>query len=91
MGSEISRNGLLTEKYSRAPRRGLRRNLGPSGSAVISGNNRICKVLLDSGADADQADEGGDTPRSCAMEDGDKVMKRVFTQSAIPTIHEEEE
>lgn len=60
-------------------------------AAVIAGNIRICKVLLDHGADADQADEDGDTPRSCALEDGDEVMRRVFSQSAIPTIHEDSE
>jgi len=60
-------------------------------AAVIAGNIRICKVLLDHGADADQADQDGDTPRSCAMEDGDEVLKRVFSQSAIPTIQEDTE
>jgi acyl-CoA-binding protein len=47
-------------------------------AAVIAGHVDVCQVLLRHGADPDQKDHDGDTPRSCADDDGSEAMQALF-------------
>jgi acyl-CoA-binding protein len=47
-------------------------------AAVIAGQVTACRLLLAAGADPDQADEDGDTPRHCAADDGAEELRRLF-------------
>jgi acyl-CoA-binding protein len=47
-------------------------------TAVIASNVDICRLLLENGADPDQPDMDGDTPRTCAQDDGNQDMKDLF-------------
>jgi acyl-CoA-binding protein len=47
-------------------------------AAVIAGHVDVCQVLLRHGADPDQEDHDGDTPRSCADDDGSEAMQALF-------------
>jgi acyl-CoA-binding protein len=47
-------------------------------AAVIAGQVKACRLLLQAGADPDQADEDGDTPRHCAADDGAEELRRLF-------------
>jgi acyl-CoA-binding protein len=47
-------------------------------AAVIAGHVDVCHVLLRHGADPDQQDHDGDTPRSCADDDGSEEMQALF-------------
>jgi ankyrin repeat protein len=47
-------------------------------AAVIAGHVDVCQVLLRHGADPDQQDHDGDTPRSCADDDGSEAMQALF-------------
>jgi acyl-CoA-binding protein len=48
-------------------------------AAVIAGHVATCQLLLQSGADPDQPDHDGDTPRACAVDDGDAKMMGLFS------------
>lgn len=48
-------------------------------AAVIGGNVDAVKLLLEAGADPDHEDIDGDTPRSCAGDDGSEEMRALFT------------
>eukprot|EP00980_Cylindrotheca_fusiformis_P029109 scaffold22721_cov137-Cylindrotheca_fusiformis.AAC.4 len=47
-------------------------------AAVISGHADACRLLLNAGADPDQEDRDGDTPRGCAEDDDDDAIQTVF-------------
>jgi diazepam-binding inhibitor (GABA receptor modulator, acyl-CoA-binding protein) len=48
-------------------------------AAVIAGHvPMVCYLLYEAGADPDQADADGDTPRSCAEDDGSAEMQGLF-------------
>jgi acyl-CoA-binding protein len=47
-------------------------------AAVIAGQVKACRLLLQAGANPDQADEDGDTPRHCAADDGAEELRRLF-------------
>jgi acyl-CoA-binding protein len=47
-------------------------------AAVIAGHVEVCHVLLRHGADPVQQDHDGDTPRSCADDDGSEEMQALF-------------
>lgn len=47
-------------------------------AAVIAGKVPVCRYLLEHGADPDQRDQDGDTPRTCAEDDGDNDMQQLF-------------
>ena len=49
-------------------------------SAVIAGHVNIAKLLLDHGADPNQVDEDGDSPRLCAIDDGSPEMQYLFDE-----------
>lgn len=53
-------------------------------AAVIAGHAPVCRLLLDrGGADPDQPDADGDTPRSCARDDDDDgAVRRLFASLA---------
>ena len=48
-------------------------------AAVIGGSIETVKLLLDAGADPDHEDVDGDTPRSCANDDGSEEIKQLFS------------
>mmetsp|Transcript_44921 Transcript_44921/g.137177 ORF Transcript_44921/g.137177 Transcript_44921/m.137177 type:complete len:232 (-) Transcript_44921:141-836(-) len=50
-------------------------------AAVIGGNVAAVKLLLESGADPDHEDIDGDTPRSCAEDDGSEEMRAFFAST----------
>lgn len=58
--------------------------IGVLQAAVIAGHFDIAHFLLQNGANADQADFDGDTPRTCAFDDGSDKMRQLFTE--LPTI-----
>ena len=47
-------------------------------TAVIAGHVEICRRLLVAGADPDQCDHDGDSPRTCAQEDGSEELRALF-------------
>ena len=49
-------------------------------AAVIAGHFEIAHFLLQNGANADQADFDGDTPRTCALDDGSDELRQLFTE-----------
>lgn len=53
-------------------------------AAVIAENLEACRVLLSHGANPDQKDVDGDTPRKCAQEDGSDEMKDLFASYKKP-------
>jgi len=48
--------------------------------AVIAGNVQVCRLLLERGADPDLPDLDGDTPRSCADDDGSEDLRALFAE-----------
>eukprot|EP00978_Attheya_sp_CCMP212_P000783 scaffold1603_cov45-Attheya_sp.AAC.2 len=48
-------------------------------AAVIGGSIPVVQKLLEAGADPDNADEDGDTPHTCAQDDGDPAMLALFS------------
>lgn len=50
-------------------------------AAVISGHVETCRYLLAHGADPDHEDVDGDTPRSCAEDDGSPEMLELFFEA----------
>jgi acyl-CoA-binding protein len=47
-------------------------------AAVIAGQIDVCRFLLEHGANPDQEDEDGDTPRHCAVDDGSEELLGLF-------------
>ena len=53
-------------------------------TAVAAGHVDVCRVLLtEYGADPDQEDNDGDTPRSSAESDGCSEMQQLFAQFSV--------
>ena len=50
---------------------------------MIAGQVPACRLLLKYGADPDQADHDGDTPRHCAADDGSEEMKLLFESTPV--------
>jgi ankyrin repeat protein len=52
--------------------------IGVLQAAVIAGHAEVASILLERGADPQQPDMDGDTPLSCAQDDGSEEMKLLF-------------
>lgn len=52
-------------------------------AAVIGGDANCVRVLLRADADPDRTDDDGDSPRSCAEDEGDPAVKAEFQRNEL--------
>jgi acyl-CoA-binding protein len=84
-GAEAVR--VLLHEFGADPRASDGQGITALHAAVIAGRRECCRLLLDAGADPDQPDGDGETPRQCCADDDGELKKLLDAAAARNLLH----